>query len=99
MLGYYKTTSDFWSGCACTALGAPMMKTVEIERGSVPHTVLLYTVSEPGDWTASSIADDLPGSDPAALKRAAKRLHSAGLIHINSADLRLWPRRSAKGHI
>ena len=75
------------------------MKTVEIERGSVPHTILLYTVSEPGDWTASSIAEDLPGSDPAALRRAAKTLHKAGLIHINSADHRLWPRRSAKGLI
>lgn len=76
-----------------------MEATVALKQGSVPHTVLLYTVSEPGDWTAQSIAEDLPGLGAAAVQRAARQLSMAGLIHINSADHRLWPSRAARAVI
>ena len=73
--------------------------TPTFKQGSVPHTVLLYTVSEPGDWTASSIAEDLPDLELSAVRRAARQLSRAGLIHINSTDHRLWPRRAARSVI
>ena len=68
----------------------------DLEFGSVLHTVLLFTVSEPGEWTVASIAEDLPelGVDP--IQHAAERLFEAGLIHINSYDHRLWPLRAGK---
>ena len=84
---------------------APIMETItedmtlNIEQGTMLHTVLLYTVSDPGDWTARDIVDDLPGTHPAAVRRAVHSLQTAGLIHENSADQRLWPRREAKALI
>ena len=72
------------------------MVTEGIQRGTVPHTVLLYTVSEPGEWTVDDIVEDLPGADPGAVRRAAQGLFSEGYIHINSADQRLWPRRTGR---
>lgn len=39
-----------------------------VKSGSLADTVLSYVISEPGEWTASSIADDL-GYDKASEKR------------------------------
>lgn len=72
------------------------MSTIQVERGSVQHTVLVYTVSEPGDWTIESIVEDLPDTSVEDIQSATSELFNAGYIHINSSDRRLWPRRAGK---
>ncbi|MEL6341772.1 MAG: hypothetical protein AAFV53_01470 [Myxococcota bacterium] len=72
---------------------------LNVEQGTLSHTVLLYTVSEPGDWTVEDIVEDLPANPPEAVRRAATQLFEAGYIHINSSDHRLWPRRAGKAVI
>jgi hypothetical protein len=69
---------------------------MQVERGSVPHTVLVYAVSEPGDWTVQTISEDLPDTSPEVIQSATHALFDAGYIHINSSDHRLWPRRAGK---
>ena len=69
---------------------------MQVERGSVQHTVLVYTVSEPGDWTVEDIVEDLPDTSPESIHTATHQLFDAGYIHINSSDHRLWPRRAGK---
>jgi hypothetical protein len=70
-----------------------------VDQGSLAHTILLYTVSEPGEWTAGSISEDLSDMQLAAVERAAQRLHRDGFIHINSSDHHLWPRRPGRAVI
>ncbi|MFT5681747.1 MAG: hypothetical protein ACI8RZ_002659 [Myxococcota bacterium] len=72
---------------------------MQVERGSIPHTVLVYTVSEPGDWTIKTIVEDLPDASPESIQSATNELFHAGYIHINSSDHRLWPRRAGKAMI
>lgn len=67
-----------------------------LETGSVRHTVLVYSVSEPGGWTVDSIAEDLPDLALDDIRAAARDLFESGLIHINSFDRRLWPLRSGR---
>lgn len=67
-----------------------------IEPGSVNHTVLVYCVSEPGDWTVEDIVDDLPELSLAGVRAALGLLVDAGLVHVNSTDHRLWPTRAGK---
>lgn len=69
---------------------------MQVEQGSIKHTVLVYTVSEPGDWTIEAIMEDLPGEAPEIIQQATHQLFDAGFIHINSSDNRLWPRRAGK---
>ena len=69
---------------------------MQVEQGSIKHTVLVYTVSEPGDWTIEAIVDDLPDASAEKIQRATHQLFDAGYIHINSSDKRLWPRRAGK---
>ncbi|RME27461.1 MAG: hypothetical protein D6798_04490 [Deltaproteobacteria bacterium] len=68
----------------------------ELEPGSVSHTVLLYCVSEPGEWTAEDIVDDLPDLELREVRRAIDELAAAGLLHVNSTDSHLWPTRAGK---
>ncbi len=68
----------------------------ELEQGSVYHTILLYCVSEPGEWTAEDIVDDLPDLDLRTVGAALRQLVDAGLLHINSTDSHLWPTRAGK---
>lgn len=68
----------------------------EIDPGTLIHTVLIYSVSEPGEWTAEDIADDLPEGDPAQVRRAVAALVAGGLLHQNSTDHRLYPSRTGK---
>ena len=68
----------------------------EIDPGTLVHTVLIYAVSEPGEWTATDIADDLPDGDAGATRRAVRVLVDGGLLHENSTDLRLYPSRLGK---
>jgi len=70
----------------------------QIEPDSVLHTVLLYVVSEPGDWTSQDIVDDLPELDLAQVAQALELLSEHGLVHVNSTDLRIWPTRAGKDH-
>lgn len=67
-----------------------------LENGSIHHTVLLYTVSEPGEWHAEGIVDDLPELDLVQVRQAIDELVQAGLVHVNSTDLHLWPTASGK---
>ncbi len=67
-----------------------------IEQGSLSHTVLVYTISEPGDWTTDDIADDLPGASPEEIRSTVNTLFREGFIHINSSDKRLWPKREGR---
>lgn len=67
-----------------------------IEPGSVLHTVLLYVVSDPGDWTPQEIVDDLDGLTLAQVQAALEQLTQHGLVHQNSTDRRLWPTRAGK---
>ena len=69
---------------------------MQVEQGTVPNTILIYTVSEPGDWTVETIAEDLPDTSTEAIQSATHQLSDAGYIHINSSDRRLWPRRAGK---
>lgn len=69
---------------------------MQVEQGSVSHTILVYTVSEPGDWTVEAIAEDLPDASPETIQSVTHQLFDAGYIHINSSDHRLWPRRAGK---
>lgn len=67
-----------------------------LETGSIYHTVLLYSVSEPGEWTDEDIVEDLPELDLAQVRSAIDELVSAGLLHVNSTDLHLWPTAAGK---
>lgn len=67
-----------------------------IEPGSLPYTILLYVVSEPGAWTAQDIVEDLPGTSPQALDEALVALIREGMIHVNSTDDHLWPLKPGK---
>lgn len=67
-----------------------------IEPGSVLHTVLLYVVSDPGDWTAQDIVDDLDDLTLTQVEQALALLTQHGLVHVNSTDSRLWPTRAGK---
>jgi Fe2+ or Zn2+ uptake regulation protein len=67
-----------------------------IEPGSVLHTVLLYVVSDPGDWTEQEIVDDLDDLTLAQVQNALTLLVQHGLVHQNSTDRRLWPTRAGK---
>ncbi|MCB9779667.1 MAG: hypothetical protein H6742_13970 [Alphaproteobacteria bacterium] len=67
-----------------------------VDPGSVLYTVLLYVVSDPGDWTVEEIVDDLPNLSLAAVRDALATLSSEGLVHQNSTDMRLWPTRAGK---
>jgi predicted transcriptional regulator len=58
--------------------------------------VLLYSISEPGEWRAEDIAEDLPDSDPEQVRRAVEELLEQGLLHRNSTDQRLWPLRAGR---
>lgn len=69
---------------------------MEIRPGTTLHTILLYTVSDPGEWTAEDIADDLPTLEIDEIRTTIRTLMSRGLVHENSTDRRLWPRRAAK---
>ncbi len=64
--------------------------------GSVAHTVLIYSVSEPGEWTAADIVDDLDELSIAQVNDALTLLQEEGLLHENSTDHRLWPTRAGK---
>jgi len=68
----------------------------ELLVGSLPYTVLLYVVSEPGAWTVQEIVDDLPGASPTDVAAAIDVLLSTGFLHSNSTDGRLWPLRAGK---
>lgn len=68
----------------------------DLEPGSVRHTVLVYAVSEPGQWTSESIAGDLPEIAATEIGRAVDWLVTQGLVHVNSFDLRLWPLRMGR---
>lgn len=67
-----------------------------IEPGSVLHTILLYVVSDPGDWTAPEIVDDLDELTLPQVRSALATLSEHGLVHINSTDHRIWPTRAGK---
>lgn len=67
-----------------------------LETGSIFHTILLYTVSEPGEWTDESIVDDLPELSLSDVRAAIDELVAAGLLHVNSTDLHLWPTAAGK---
>lgn len=69
---------------------------LHIEPGSLPYTVLLYVVSEPGAWTAQDIVEDLPGTSPDALDEALGALLREEMVHINSTDDHLWPLKAGK---
>lgn len=68
----------------------------QLEPGSIHHTVLLYCVSEPGEWTAEDIVEDLPDLSVGTVQDAIDALVDAGMMHQNSTDLRLWPTRAGK---
>ena len=64
--------------------------------GSVEYNVLLYSVSEPGEWRAEDIVADLPECDADQVARAVGSLEAAGFIHQNRTDCRLWPLRAGR---
>ena len=68
----------------------------ELHPGSIPYTVLLYSVSEPGEWRADDIAEDLLDADPNAVRRAVEDLLKRGYLHRNSTDERLWPLKAGR---
>ena len=43
---------------------------MQVEQGTVSHTILVYTISEPGDWTVEAIAEDLPDASTEAIQSA-----------------------------
>lgn len=43
-----------------------------VRQGSLADTVLSYAISEPGEWTASSIADDLGYDKPYDKRRVSQ---------------------------
>lgn len=67
-----------------------------VDPGSVLYTVLLYVVSDPGDWTVEEIVDDLPHLTLPDVRDSLATLSEQGLVHQNSTDLRLWPTRAGK---
>ena len=69
---------------------------MQVDRGTVSHTILIYTVSEPGDWTIDTIVEDLPDTSAEVIQSVTHQLFNAGYIHINSSDHRLWPRIAGK---
>lgn len=71
----------------------------QILPGSVAHTVLVYSVSEPGGWTAAQIIEDLDELSLTQVREAIALLRDEGLIHENSTDHRLWPTRSGKDRL
>jgi hypothetical protein len=73
--------------------GVPSM---EIVPGTTLHTLLVYAVSEPGEWSAESIHEDLPHLEIDEVRRAIRILAQKELVHENSTDHRLWPRREGK---
>ncbi len=68
----------------------------DIQVGSLPYTVLLYVVSEPGTWTPQDIVEDLPGVTPDGVDEALTALLKLGMVHLNSTDGHLWPLRAGK---
>jgi len=69
-----------------------------IEPDSILHTVLLYVVSEPGEWTAQDIVDDLPELTLDKVTQALDTLADGSMLHVNSTDGRIWPTRAGKDH-
>ncbi len=70
-----------------------------LNRGSLHHTLLIYAVSEPGEWTAADIADDLVDTTVAGVTAAVQDLVGAGFLFRNSTDARLYPSRRGKDAI
>jgi len=68
----------------------------DLEPGSVRHTVLVYAVSEPGQWTTDAIAEVLPSESLAEIELATADLIEWGYMHVNSFDRRLWPLRAGR---
>lgn len=71
----------------------------EVIPGSLGYTVLLYSVSEPGEWRSEDIVDDLPDCDPEQVHKVVGELEARGFIHRNSTDKRLWPLRPGRDAI
>jgi hypothetical protein len=69
---------------------------MEIVPGTTLHTLLVYVVSEPGEWSAEAIHEDLPHLEIDEVRRAIRILAMKELVHENSTDFRLWPRRAGK---
>lgn len=69
---------------------------LDLQLGSLPYTVLLYVVSEPGVWTPQEVVEDLPGTAPDELDDALRALVGAGMVHLNSTDGHLWPLKAGK---
>lgn len=68
----------------------------ELVPGSIPYTILLYSVSEPGEWREDDIVEDLVDCDVDQVRSAVDALAARGLIHRNSTDRRLWPLRAGR---
>ena len=68
----------------------------DLGPGSLLYTVLLYSVSEPGVWRVSDIAEDLDDTNVEQIARAVDDLEARGLLHRNSTDERLWPLKAGR---
>jgi hypothetical protein len=68
----------------------------ELSPGSLLHTVLVYAISEPGEWSAALIAEDLPWTTADQVDGLVGMLTDAGMVHRNSTDGRLYPSTAGK---
>lgn len=68
----------------------------EIVPGTLPYMVLVYSVSEPGEWRTDDIAEDLQDADLDQIRTAVEGLEALGLVHRNTTDQRLWPLRAGR---
>lgn len=68
----------------------------ELVPGTLPYMVLVYSVSEPGQWRSDDIAEDLEDGDLNQIRAAVDGLEALGLVHRNSTDQRIWPLRAGR---
>jgi hypothetical protein len=68
----------------------------ELSPGSLLHTVLVYAISEPGEWDCASIAEDLPWITAEQVGELVDLLAREGMVHRNSTDGRLYPSSAGK---
>jgi hypothetical protein len=67
-----------------------------IVPGTLPHTILVAVVSEPGEWSVNLLVEEYEFLDREDIETEVQRLAGAELLHVNSTDLRLWPRRAGR---